>query len=303
MLQGDGVGETALVESVALWRELGDARGLGRALWLLGLVQAHRDRAADAAAAQESLAIARSQGDRTLESWSLWLLGEFHRRKGELALAARLYEQGLVIGTELRLAHVGQNLLSLGLVALEQGDLALASARLRESLVARAEMEERWGIPDSLEGLAWVAGAQGQAERLVCLCGAAERLREASGATLVGRRRTSRDERLAEARDRLGDVAFGRAWAAGHAMTQHEAVAYAFRADETPERTGASTLDPLTAREREVARLLARGLSDRQIADALVISPSTAGVHVHRILSKLGLHSRWQVAERYTAFL
>ncbi|MFB4312405.1 AAA family ATPase [Actinomadura sp. GTD37] len=49
---------------------------------------------------------------------------------------------------------------------------------------------------------------------------------------------------------------------------------------------------PLTARESEVMRLLARGRSNREIAEELVISPKTASVHVSRILAKLGAASR-----------
>jgi DNA-binding NarL/FixJ family response regulator len=50
----------------------------------------------------------------------------------------------------------------------------------------------------------------------------------------------------------------------------------------------------LTAREQEVLRLLADGLNQRDIADALVISPKTVGTHIERILEKLGVHSRVQ---------
>jgi DNA-binding CsgD family transcriptional regulator len=52
----------------------------------------------------------------------------------------------------------------------------------------------------------------------------------------------------------------------------------------------------LTPREAEVARLIARGLTNRQIADALVISERTAGSHVYRLLGKLGFSTRAQVA-------
>jgi DNA-binding CsgD family transcriptional regulator len=54
--------------------------------------------------------------------------------------------------------------------------------------------------------------------------------------------------------------------------------------------------EPLTDREREVATLLAQGMSNREIAATLVISESTAEVHVKHILNKLGLRSRSQVA-------
>ncbi|MBI3965841.1 MAG: response regulator transcription factor, partial [Chloroflexi bacterium] len=71
--------------------------------------------------------------------------------------------------------------------------------------------------------------------------------------------------------------------------------------DATVESTPAPSTAPpiadrlealLTAREREVAILVARGLTSRQIADQLVIAPGTARIHVERILKKLGLHSR-----------
>jgi DNA-binding CsgD family transcriptional regulator len=52
----------------------------------------------------------------------------------------------------------------------------------------------------------------------------------------------------------------------------------------------------LTAREREVAMLLAAGMSNREIAAALVITESTTEVHVRHILAKLGFKSRVQVA-------
>jgi DNA-binding CsgD family transcriptional regulator len=57
-----------------------------------------------------------------------------------------------------------------------------------------------------------------------------------------------------------------------------------------------SAIDPLTPREGEVAALVARGLSNRAIAEALVITESTAEVHVKRILSKLQFKSRSQIA-------
>jgi DNA-binding CsgD family transcriptional regulator len=64
-------------------------------------------------------------------------------------------------------------------------------------------------------------------------------------------------------------------------------------------RPSASSTDPsnnLTARELEITALLARGMSNRDIADALVISDGTVGVHVKHILGKLGFRSRTQVA-------
>ena len=57
----------------------------------------------------------------------------------------------------------------------------------------------------------------------------------------------------------------------------------------------------LTARETDVVKLIARGLTNRQIADELVISERTASSHVYRLLGKLGFSSRAQVAAWATA--
>jgi len=56
------------------------------------------------------------------------------------------------------------------------------------------------------------------------------------------------------------------------------------------------TSDELTTREWEVARLVARGWSNRQIAGELVVSDRTVDTHVSHILHKLGLVSRAQIA-------
>jgi DNA-binding NarL/FixJ family response regulator len=77
-----------------------------------------------------------------------------------------------------------------------------------------------------------------------------------------------------------------------HALLLRESLAPATAL--APGRESAS--DVLTAREREIARLMADGLSNRDIADRLVISEGTVEVHVKHILSKLGFRSRTQLA-------
>jgi DNA-binding CsgD family transcriptional regulator len=93
---------------------------------------------------------------------------------------------------------------------------------------------------------------------------------------------------LAEIVQRIGPEVRGLEWAAGVSRT---GVA------PTDSSTSVGKLPiPLTRREAEVARLVAQGLSNRQIAEALLIAEGTAGVHVDHMLTKLGFHSRTQLA-------
>jgi len=111
---------------------------------------------------------------------------------------------------------------------------------------------------------------------------------------------------LTLARPRLSEAAWETAFAEGQAMSFEEAVEYALSAEEPspaapsgPERpsTGAQQPD-LTRREKKVAALVAQGLTNRQIAQELVISERTVDKHLTNLLKKLNLHSREQVAIR-----
>ncbi len=79
------------------------------------------------------------------------------------------------------------------------------------------------------------------------------------------------------------------------ALTESQANAKPLAPASPARKPGPS--DALTRRELEVARLVAQGYTDRQIADELTITEGTAGVHVHHILEKLGFRSRYQVVD------
>ncbi|MFN8521387.1 MAG: response regulator transcription factor [Chloroflexota bacterium] len=66
-------------------------------------------------------------------------------------------------------------------------------------------------------------------------------------------------------------------------------------------RSGVSggTIEGLSPRENDVLRMLAEGLTDREIADALIISPRTVETHVSNILHKLNVRNRAEAAQRY----
>lgn len=90
-----------------------------------------------------------------------------------------------------------------------------------------------------------------------------------------------------------------RAMAQSFEMTPWESVFVPPRPDPVPSVDGAlPCLHALTARERDVAGLIARGYTNQQIADTLVVTRGTVANHVAHILSKLSLSNRTQVAAR-----
>ena len=106
------------------------------------------------------------------------------------------------------------------------------------------------------------------------------------------------DACIANARTALGQAAYQAAFTGGAALTFDQTIAYAL--DHAPARRTAETsthgpASVLTRREREVAELVAEGLSDRQIATRLVIAQRTAESHVGNILRKLDFTSRTQI--------
>ena len=99
------------------------------------------------------------------------------------------------------------------------------------------------------------------------------------------------------ARRALGEAAFQAAYHRGLRLPAGDTVAYALRQPpEKPPAPAVSAEAPLTPRELQVARLIAGGRSNKEIAAGLVISQRTAENHVEHILTKLGFTSRAQVA-------
>jgi non-specific serine/threonine protein kinase len=190
-----------------------------------------------------------------------------------------------------------QVLMSLGYLAVERGDTVVAQARLTESLEIFRALGHPMGLSTTLDGFACIAAARGEAERALRLDGAATALRDATGMRLPPSLCFTRtiERTVTPARQALGQAAAAAAWSAGRAMPLESAIAQALAHAPEPARDRRSD-NPLTKREREIAALIARGLSNREVGRLLVITEGTAANHVEHILSKLGFQSRAQVA-------
>jgi tetratricopeptide (TPR) repeat protein len=201
--------------------------GAGLLAWLQG------DSGAARALYEESLTIFRELGDQKGIAWSLHGLGWTAHDQGDSGATRALYEESLAIFRELgNKKGIAISLLRLERAAKDQGDSGAARALSEESLAIFRELGGRSrGIFQNLEELAAVAVAQGQPERAARLFGAAEGLREALGAPLPPVDRAEHDRSVAAVRTALGEEAFTAAWAEGRAMSLDEAVAYALKTE------------------------------------------------------------------------
>jgi len=194
-----------------------------------------------------------------------------------------------------------QALVILAGCALARGDNAVARDYLGASIAISQEVGHVATVGQILERFVELAAVQGRLDGAVRIAASATALRVRSGSARDRRSQDKIDDVLASARRTLGNAAVDEAWQAGYGLGLDEAVADALALTElTPEALGTPpprTADsPLTRRETEVAVLIARGLTNRQIADRLVITEGTAASHVAHILNKLTFQNRVQVA-------
>ncbi|HEX4291767.1 MAG TPA: LuxR C-terminal-related transcriptional regulator [Trebonia sp.] len=166
------------------------------------------------------------------------------------------------------------------------------------ALQVKQEIGDVIGIAFTLELLGWLAARAGSHQRAAWLLGGADPLWERAGGRLAA---TASFERLhAEAVGRcgsaLGGKLFAELFARGVRHPVEAMTAFAVNDAGDPAEGGGGTRirlpSQLTAREREIASLVAAGLSNRQIADMLFISRRTVDAHLEHIFGKLGITSR-----------
>jgi predicted ATPase/DNA-binding SARP family transcriptional activator/DNA-binding CsgD family transcriptional regulator len=296
-------------KALVLYREagdFGDRHGIAWSVLSLGEVSSDRgDHERATQLLEEGLTLARELGSAQPYAFSLISLGYEYLLQGDHERAAELNERATEVlrerGHKSGLQHALDNL---GWAALVRGDLEQAKNLHEESLALCRELGHRKVAAENLEGLACVAGANREAERAARLFGAARTLQEAIGYHQAPEPRALREPYLAAARSQLDEATWEAAFAKGRAMTFDEAVEYALPSEETDPSTSPASVAPstgdeplgsLTRREREVAALVARGLTNRQVAQELSISRRTAANHVAKILNRLGLSSRTQI--------
>ena len=313
-----------LEEGLALFKEMGDTPGAVVSLAHLGHMALHGgDRERASMLGREAEALRQELADRQVIAFLLIFLSMVALVEGDRDRSVELSEESLALHRELGdLRGTAMCLTILGITALERGDAERAAVLYEEDMHILRGLRDKTGTSYGLRGLAGVATLQREPIRAARLWGADEALREAIGLPLsyLDRSHPDHEGLLAAARSQLDEVAWEAAQAEGRAMTPEQAVEYALKVEEeqeepeeeqappgAPSTSATTTIAPppsypggLSAREAEVLKLVAKGLTDAQVAEKLFISPRTVSGHLTSVYDKLGVNSR-PAATRFAA--
>ncbi len=196
-------------------------------------------------------------------------------------------------------------LMELAFVTLIMGDADAAKPLYTEALEIARRIDDRLAQSYLLAAFGWFAAGDGQVRLGAQLLGAAEATRLGAGAGIIAPLAPLLDQAEKSAVAVLGRAKFDAEFTAGKRMNRDAAIGLALgesgqiRARAAVGETGAGLL---SKRETDVARLVAEGLTNKQIGTQLFISERTVDSHVRSILNKRGFNSRAQIAGWFASF-
>jgi predicted ATPase/DNA-binding CsgD family transcriptional regulator/transcriptional regulator with XRE-family HTH domain len=293
-------------EGLSIFRSLGDKRGIVYSLLRLGRIFyfSQEDQTMTYALAAEALKVAKEVGFKWGVASSLGLMGQLSLNQGDINRARPLLEEALVIRREIGDRWgITWGLYSLGWVEFDLSNYLAAKTLFEECFVLLQKLNDMEFMASILEALGGVVSSLGDPIWAAQLWGAAETLREVINAPITPVNRATYEHLVAAARAKLSKKAFSEAWAEGRTMApeqafiangQTKALKSTIRAPIQSPTTMPSSPFPagLTAREVEVLRWVASGLTDGQVAEKLIVSPRTVSTHLRSIYNKLGVNSR-----------
>lgn len=286
---------------VEVFRELDDLVSLGMSIMILGQVAIALGKHDTAQSLlEESMVLALAAGDKSRIALTLNYMGDLARSERRVVQALSAYEESLSILREFGATkEIPATLHNLAYVCLYQGDIERAHALFYESLEAQRAQNDREGVLEGLRGFAALASKTGLAAESARLYAAAvANGRGGEVASLWALEKLEYEHYIGLARARLSDAEFEAEQAKGRALSMEQAIEYALNLPiglPKPPQKGIEVPQELSVREREVVGLIARGLSNGEIAGELVLSKRTVEHHIANILSKLGFTNRAQI--------
>ena len=300
--------EALFKEGLDVYRFLGDEQNIATSLYRLGLVAwARGDYSLTQSLTEEALSLYYHLDTKEGIADSLLVLSYAAVEEGEYGRAQEQVEKAVSLFRELSDQWgIAYTLLGLARVVLLRGDTVAAQTLTEESLAISFELSNLGGIASCLEQLAEISAVQKQLEWAALLWGSAENLRETTAISLESTQQADYERAVNEVRNKLGEDAFRSKWLQGRRMTPEQAIsARESLVTQTPldanqkqvsttssTKQKASYPSGLTAREVDVLRLVAEGLTDAEIAEQLNIKYRTVSTHLTSIYNKLGINSR-----------
>jgi non-specific serine/threonine protein kinase len=258
---------------------------------------------------EEALALREQMGDRRGEA-------TIRTQLAGIELCHRAYDETERLGHEALAAYreVGDEagatvpLVLLGMAAGEQRQTARAAALMQQGLEAGSRLQDRrLLLLESNMALWWLAGEMGDPERLAMLLGAAETMGGVVEPVPSGWSKQRTPEATAALQARLGKERFEAARQEGRSLSFSQISTLISLVLSEVGAGGPSTEDTqrvpggerrrhtlLSKREDEVLRLVAEGLSNKEIARQLIVTQNTVKTHVTSLFNKLGVDSRAQ---------
>ncbi|MFL6094378.1 MAG: LuxR C-terminal-related transcriptional regulator, partial [Blastococcus sp.] len=298
--QGDGIAALPLLdESIRRARAAEDAVREATALYFRGRARlVVGDWAGGRSDVSRALELQTDAGDDAGVAAALWFAGLPPLSEGDNDLACARFERCADLCDALELPAVGVRALQLlGVARIERGDLPGARAALARGVPAVVDIGDRFSVPTGLSALAGLAAKEGRPRAALLLAGAALAYEDVHHTSLPRAMRDRLEGWVAGPRATVGAAA-PTLVEQGRRLTLDHAVALGLdeRPDDAPAPARPGGSPSLTRREAEVAALVARGMTNREIAARLYLSVRTVEVHVDRILTKLGLRNRTQLA-------
>ena len=287
-------------EAIDLARETGDATILVVSRAGLAWLDARMGRAAQCR--ENAAEVLRPDSTHRVHLgriWAMFAIGDLELAQGNVDDASTRYSELTELLTDLGVLDVdvwpGPELAE----ALTRAGQAEAGRRAAVTYADKArEKGQPWAMARAARGLALTADAQsqtGQFEQALALhAGAVDAYEEARTQLAFGASLRRRRRRVA-ARPHLRAAlsTFERLGAAPWASTAAQELD---ATGETPQRRGTDPLDLLTPQELQIARMLGAGRTTREAAAALFLSPKTVEYHLRHVYTKLGIHSRGELA-------